>query len=408
MAISILLVDDSEAKITDISYLIRKRGNARNLITVARTANEARAHLETKRFDLLILDLALPVMHGGKVDVKAGLDLVTELGSNGSLIRPAMIVGLTAYDDLRSRMQVEFNDHGWALLRYDKTSQGWEDGLVNVLGVADPEIADAQLSGTVDVCVVTALADPELAAILATECAWEPSQLIDDKTFVSYGTLLSGKRKLKIAAVSAPRMGSVSTALVTAKMIDVFRPKLVAMTGICAGFRQQVSIGDVLVCSETWNWQSGKYEKVQGERVLAPDAHVLVSEDSICSGFAQLVADKKLLVELRAKWADAAAPYNSTLRICPLPSGSSVVADGEISEGEIRPQVSRKNGGFDMETYGLYAAVSYARRPRPLVISLKGVCDYGDEKKGDDFREFAAYLSARVLIEYLSRYGDLL
>ena len=59
-----------------------------------------------------------------------------------------------------------------------------------------------------------------------------------------------------------------------------------------------------------------------------------------------------------------------------------------------------------MEAYGVYAAVRMASRPRPVVFSAKSVCDYGTMLKDDKYQRYAAYMSAQVVREFLTRYGS--
>jgi hypothetical protein len=45
----------------------------------------------------------------------------------------------------------------------------------------------------------------------------------------------------------------------------------------------------------------------------------------------------------------------------------------------------------------VYAAAQEASLPQPKVFSMKSICDYADEKKGDEYQAYAAFTSAHAL-----------
>ena len=63
---------------------------------------------------------------------------------------------------------------------------------------------------------------------------------------------------------------------------------------------------------------------------------------------------------------------------------------------EVREQ-NRKLLAIDMEAYGLASSATELPAPQPDFLVLKGVSDFADEAKGDAYREYAAFMSARFL-----------
>ncbi|WP_038047284.1 response regulator transcription factor [Thermus caliditerrae] len=57
----ILVVDDEESILVPLEFLLKKAGHE---VTLARTGEEALAHLGTGSFDLVVLDLMLPGLDG--------------------------------------------------------------------------------------------------------------------------------------------------------------------------------------------------------------------------------------------------------------------------------------------------------------------------------------------------------
>ena len=133
----------------------------------------------------------------------------------------------------------------------------------------------------VDVAVICALSEPELSEVLRLPWQFQAARPLDDVTFVHEGTFTCGGRERSVAAIAAPRMGMVSAGLTTMRAIERLRPKLIVMTGICAGVEKQVSLGDVIFIDACWDWQSGKYlrEKDKAPSFLIASHHLGPSAD---------------------------------------------------------------------------------------------------------------------------------
>lgn len=63
---------------------------------------------------------------------------------------------------------------------------------------------------------------------------------------------------------------------------------------------------------------------------------------------------------------------------------------------EIQNQI-RDVIAIEMEAYGVYYAAKWAIEPKPRFVAIKSVCDFADVEKGDDYHDYAAYTSARIL-----------
>ena len=50
---------------------------------------------------------------------------------------------------------------------------------------------------------------------------------------------------------------------------------------------------------------------------------------------------------------------------------------------------------LDMESYEVMYAVKGSTVPRPKGLVIKGVCDYADEEKSDQYQKFASFNSAQ-------------
>lgn len=120
-----------------------------------------------------------------------------------------------------------------------------------------PDIA----SGCVDALIVTALQD-ELEAVLALgergRDGWQEAR--DPAGFPYYVREISNDRgqPLRVAAAWSGRMGESAAAARAQGLIDELDPGCLAMCGICAGKRGEVSLGDVIVADRVYSYDEGK------------------------------------------------------------------------------------------------------------------------------------------------------
>ncbi|WP_437492801.1 pentapeptide repeat-containing protein [Sorangium sp. So ce1014] len=114
-------------------------------------------------------------------------------------------------------------------------------------------------TGRVDALVVTALQD-ELEAVLAQggRDGWREAR--DAAGFPYYVRELPNDRgqPLRVAAAWSGRMGESAAAARAQGLIEELDPGCLAMCGICAGKRGEVSLGDVIVADRVYSYDEGK------------------------------------------------------------------------------------------------------------------------------------------------------
>src|SRR5262249_38488785 len=153
-----------------------------------------------------------------------------------------------------------------------------------------------------------------------------------------------------------------------------------------AGMKNDCDLGDVIVADPSWDYGSGKYIRKDGspEFLLAP--YQINLNRSLQSKLFLMSQDQQTLDEIRRQWQGK--PPKSVLRmhLGPVGSGGAVLADSVVCES-VRVQ-HRKVIGIDMETYGVLAAAEESPAPQPKAFSIKSACDFADEQKNDDYREY--------------------
>ncbi len=253
-----------------------------------------------------------------------------------------------------------------------------------------------------ELCIVVALPEPEMQAVLALPWGWENYELPTDGTVYHRGTYVKDGTTKSVYAASAPRMGMIAAAVLATKMINNFHPRYICTVGIAAGIRGHCECGDVVVADPGWDYGSGKRERKDGYAHFAPAPHQ-ISLDSFVRGKLSLFAqDGARLDEIRRSWTGPKPRTSLSLHIAPFASGAMVLQDSSVTE-KIKLQ-HRKVLAIDMEGYGVLAAAEEACLPQPKGLCIKSVCDFADEQKSDDFQVYAAYTSANALRYLMEQY----
>lgn len=402
---NLLIVDDKPARYDALIRRLRENQFAEGRIDLATSIGDALERLEDRRYEILVVDMMLPQASWGAELSDGGAQLLQHIEEGGHRL-PTYIVGITAASEDSAGVKDVFDQGPWILLRDSPGAPDWERRLEALISHAvTVEQAELAQNYDLDICLVTALKS-EYAAVLRALGALSDPKLIDSSTYVQEGKLVSQGKNLTLAVACASRMGATEAALLCSKLLHRFRPRLIVMAGICAGFEEKTQFGDVLVGSPVWDYmQSSKIivdEAGTKKTEYAPD-YILVDPD-IAAHFEQLSEDTTFLSSVHQAWP-ADKPHGvPRIRVKPVATGPAVIADGQTIK-EIRATQHRDTFGLEMEAYGLYCAARNARRPRPLFFSAKAVCDFGNYLKNDKYQAYAAYCSSAVVLEFLRRYG---
>ena len=390
----VLLIDDDRAKGSLVVNALLSGGLNQEDIDWAYCANEAKAKVRNEKYDLIVLDLALPTWPAGEPQVDGGIKLLEELTERDGYHVPGEVIGLTAYHDLRDDALDIFADHIWSVIVFDRSSEYWASQIrrkVEYLLLASRMPGPSAYKSFA--CIVTAM-EKELDAVQRVPWGWAPYDCPGDVSLYSKCTVETRSGNQTIVAGVAPRMGMPASAFTAAKMIELFRPQYLIMPGIAAGIFGRCEIGDVIVADPTWDWGSGKIERLDGKPILKAAPHQVPLHSALRMKVQKLAKDRVLLAGIREAWPAAKPNHELSVRVGPVASGAAVLADNETLS-EIERQ-HRKLLSVEMESYGVYAAASEARIPQPLPISLKSICDFADRDKDDTHQDYAAYTSAAV------------
>ena len=399
----LLIVDDNRPKWSKLIPALTGLGIARKDIEISECAQDARRRMQDAYFDLLILDLSLPETLEGDPTLQTVKDLLEEMDEAENFRRPGMIVGFSAYQEYINEFQTLQSAATMVFHLFEDGTEDWLVGIVNAAKFCLQKEAAADCEITVDVCILTALFDPELKAVLSLPWNWSDPEPVDSTTMIRRGSFFSRGKSYSVAAASAPRMGMVASTAMATKLVSLCKPRFVVMAGICAGVRGKTNYGDMLLANPSWDYQCGKRLANSDGSFFYIAPHQLHVKESVEVQLLELGRDSALLREIKDSWPADKPDTELKVLSGPVGCGSAVLADQSIIEELVKTQ-QRNILGIEMEAYGLYSAANSATDPAPLFFSLKSVCDFADYQKEDRFQKYAAFTSASLIRHFFERY----
>jgi nucleoside phosphorylase len=120
-----------------------------------------------------------------------------------------------------------------------------------------------------DVCIVSALAEEARALMdeIASQCNVTCQKALSPQTKREYyyTTIWNVNREpLSIHISWQPSYGPVEASLHLKPILEEFRPCFAAMTGICAGDKRKVKLGDIVVAERAFFYDTGKFVSGEG------------------------------------------------------------------------------------------------------------------------------------------------
>jgi len=174
------------------------------------------------------------------------------------------------------------------------------------------------------------------------------------------------------------------------RVLEEYQPRLVLMTGICAGDAQQVQLGDLVVAERVFTYDNGKFTRdEQGRTVHQHDTTTYQLNANLLQYLGLFDAWESLVVGLVRPSLPSHQFSRSQVRrhIKPMASGSAVRADRPFEEVQVPV---RGTVAIDMES----AALGMVMSDHPFIpwLVVKGVCD------------FAARASALYALSFIRTY----
>lgn len=388
----ILIIDDNPRRYSVLAEQLDQKGLEKSDYIIVDCVSSAEELLKTNYYDLIVLDILIPYFNYGEADKEVSLDFFNYLHSDDCNHKPEKIIGITSDRSVLEDTQSKFQAYTWQIIEYSDINLEWLNTLLAYIDYLFNKNHHDENNYSHEVLILNALLVPELSAILDLPWSWEKVVISENGLLINSGKITIEENVFKIAAIHATEMGMVATSILATQLIQIVKPKVICMTGICAGNSSEVKLGDIVVASSSWDHQSGKRERYGDKVVFKNSPQHITLNPKIIRDFQNLTLDTAFqTLEKEIKNTS----YSPTLRIGPMASSSTVLADKETLDFILSTQ-HRKLLGIDMEVFGLYCACYYHFNHINF-FAIKGVCDFADSEKNDDLQEYAANNSAFAL-----------
>lgn len=365
--------------------------------------------LSTEYFDVLILDLMLPSINA-PANIKNAEAVLGFLDDDRSFNSP-LVIGLTAVDEAFVDQNRNFSDRLLMLEKYHPLENGWarniSEKLVGLTRSRSAFLSFLARNKGIDLVILAARYKSEFLPIVSL-VQWSVAHPVEEKgpsgTTVVRGTASIGGKEMSVMIVSMGQMGLSSTSAITTILIERYRPRYLAMLGMCCGFRietasSQSKLLDVSIAKTALCWDEGKYYDEATSRGLEgfsyrADPTYMANTDSLlvsrfieegCLNFNERA--KKLLKQ--AKIQTQLKPLKNMCSDNPKVSfGLNVSGNCIVSRRSLIDQIVGRNPtaqSLEMEIYSVMKAVSLTDGLRPVTLCIKAVADFGEEKESDLF-----------------------
>ena len=199
----------------------------------------------------------------------------------------------------------------------------------------------------------------------------------------------------QVVAVMLLGMGNDEAAVSTVRVIERWRPAYVLMVGIAGGVPGRVALGDVVISDFVYYYELAK-RTPRGDR-RRPQQFL---SDRLLYGRALAYEAGEWRSDItiaRPGAAQADIPYPKAY-FGATGSGEKVIADARALSRLLKecPRLL----AVAMEGAGVARAAAQQPHPPPF-IEVRGICDYANEQKNDDWQPFAAEAAAAFTVGLL-------
>lgn len=340
-------------------------------------------------FDLIIADLIAPRFQSSEpVDLTDQIIEAVRAPDSCNLL--TSVLALTRYDSKAEENFKGLNVKDISVVTFSEGESEWKGSLRRKVNACMP-------AKTFDFVIVCAL-EKEVNGYL--NAGYDVGKVENIQGLECREINVADKKGV---IVKLPRMGLVTCAITSTLAIDMFKPTLICMSGICAGINGKASIYDVIIPDICHQHDIGKW----AENGLEPEFYNVQIDATVRLSISAAIAapDFKNDVENGISYSRSQIPDDIErpdikFKIAPASSGSAVIASEEMARS-IQAQ-HRKNTAFEMESFALYEAARLSR-VQPKYFSAKTVVDDGGERKSDAFHDPACIISAKTVCSLIER-----
>src|SRR5690348_14975795 len=125
---NVLLIEDNDKKASEVTAVLTSAVKTANVVR-AKSFRSGVRELGAHLYDLLVLDMVLPVRDGEQLTEDAGIRILSEIDDGLFCKRPAHMVCLTAFESVLESFKNEASRKLVHVVLYSETSSEWSNAL---------------------------------------------------------------------------------------------------------------------------------------------------------------------------------------------------------------------------------------------------------------------------------------
>lgn len=413
--IKILIIDDSERKIDSIQkVLFDGCGLTPYDIVVEKSVSSGRRAITNEFFDLVLLDLVLPMFDNEEPIEGGGLSFIRDIMSaDGRVKLPTQIIGLTEKEGAYNKEKEEFETLLFSIIRCKQGDVEWMNQVKQAVNFSirckEAILSNLKNRTRYDIGIICALPEEfiQMQNAFGGEEKWINVDVEEDVPFQFKSTIVTtaNSNDVRVVSAMAGRPGVIPTSVLTTLIYTLFHVDTVFMTGFSAGFpSQHLKLGDILVASSIQDYASGKLQDKEGNIRLLHEIHQIEASTSLTIKMQELIEDESTQSNLMSKVKKANLLVNERDSYCtflsPTCCGPFVVTSDDVVR-ELQT-ADRKLEGLDMEGFGLYLTSKLlTNRIQKGALWIKGVGDFANPQKADNYHKVCSFSSAVLLYQLI-------
>ena len=138
---------------------------------------------------------------------------------------------------------------------------------MNVQTIIDKDMSEKQ-SFYRDVCIICALPEEVASFIKIVRenegVKFEKDFATNNREYRKTKLVNHNGESLQVSLFWPPAYGPVEASLLINEVLREFQPRFIGMVGICAGDKREVKLGDLLIASKAFTYDSGKFKTTSG------------------------------------------------------------------------------------------------------------------------------------------------
>ena len=199
---------------------------------------------------------------------------------------------------------------------------------------------------------------------------------------------------LHLVGASSIGMGQLNAAALVRDVIDRYSPKSLILVGITGSLEKNIPLGDVVISDQIIDYELGKVKPTGFEprwSAYPVDGNILQK--------AQNYNNNSWVDYIRTERPDGIKNIKPKSHIGLYLCGNKVIAD-ERTAGALK-SFWIKASAIEMEAAGIAVMLRQMTYP-PSFIVIKGVCDYADSSKNDNWQAYAADAAASFTYSFVT------